>query len=91
MWGFFWLVGVFFHLPGKRGETSNSFCVPSLSGTAKLSFHTQVTLCLLRLVSTRVAFTAAKPDRRSLHTQLGKHSQVWNAAYAGGQVEEPLA
>lgn len=46
---------------------------------------------MLRLVSTRVAFTAAKPDRRSLHTQLGKHSQVWNAAYAGGQVEEPLA
>lgn len=42
--GFFWLVGVFFHVRGRREEISNSSCVPGLSGTAELSFQIQVPL-----------------------------------------------
>lgn len=35
----FWF---FFHVAGRKEEISNSSCVPSLSGTAKLSFQIQV-------------------------------------------------
>lgn len=40
----FWLVGGFFHVLGRREEISNSSCVPSLSGTAEVSFQIQVSL-----------------------------------------------
>lgn len=50
-------VGVFFHVPGRREEISNSSCVPSLSGTAELSFRIQVPLTVFAKAGINQGYT----------------------------------